>query len=247
MGLSSPARLPLIGKLNEDWEICLNAYSIGFDSINNIMLTPDQNRFDQTTVKEIRSRFAELKKVARRNAPQKLRTIESLERLAILNHTGKISDRTYLHRLRLIALSNGVDPGLLNQAEVRINAVEGARGGHPPMPMQPRNMLTNIFGNVDRKLKKANKQTNSWMRMPRQKPRPARHERRQKPQQHSNTHYTILFGKKGIEEFRERQAAEIYARQKAMQNPQQHSRRQNPPVFRQQNPMKLLKKMFGGR
>jgi hypothetical protein len=171
MGPGSVARLPVHGKVNEDWEILLNCYAVGYDSHNPVMLGP-QGRFSPTDLNEIRSRFSQLKRIARKYAPQKLRTIESLERLSIQNHAGKISDRAYVHKLRLIVLSNGLDPTLIDQAEARINAVEGASSRQfPPYESKTASPLDKMFRKSGKLFSRAQPQ------MPRMRP-PAPHFRR---------------------------------------------------------------------
>lgn len=75
---------------------------------------------------EIKNIFAELKAMARRFAPHKLRTIESIEKLAISYHMGRISDKTVLQRLRLMAVSNGAKTDHIDQAEARMNSTPPA-------------------------------------------------------------------------------------------------------------------------
>jgi hypothetical protein len=133
--------LPIQNRTNEDWEILLNCYALGYDTHNNIMIS--NGGFVQTELPEIRARFRELKRIARKYAPQKLRTIEAIENLCVQNHSGKVSDTAYIHRLRLISLSNGVNPMLLDQAEARINTAERYR--HQLEPNIPDNNFNKLF------------------------------------------------------------------------------------------------------
>lgn len=123
MGPGSLIRLPVRGKIDEDWEIILNCYALGYDTQNSILAS--HGKFVPTTYHEIKTRFSHLKRIARKYAPHKLRTVEAIEKLSMDNHAGRINDRSYVHRLRLIALSNGANTMLLDQAESRINAAEG--------------------------------------------------------------------------------------------------------------------------
>lgn len=107
----------------------LKAYSIGYDMHNDIMITPFPGKYDETSITEIRTRFRELKRIAKKHAPGKYRTIESIEKMCYENHKGNISDKVFLHRLRLMAVSNGVSPAMIDQQEARINIMESQHAG----------------------------------------------------------------------------------------------------------------------
>ncbi len=118
------------GKANQDWEVLLKCFATAYDSHNPVMLTSTPGKFNPTTLNEIKTRFADLKRLSRKYCPEKLRTVESIERMALENHTGKLSDRVYLNKLRFTAASNGANIPMLDQMEMQINAAEGQ--GHRP-------------------------------------------------------------------------------------------------------------------
>jgi hypothetical protein len=113
--------------MNRDTAILQDAYAAAYDSHNSLMVAP----FAMTSPEEIRQRFSGLKYLARKYAPGKLRTVERIERMALDNHSGRITDRSYIHGLRAICLGNGVNMTALDQAEARINALDGLAAGPP--------------------------------------------------------------------------------------------------------------------
>ena len=115
------------GKPNTDWEILLKTFATAYDSHNDIMVTQSKGKFNPTTLGEIKKRFADLKRLSRKYCPQKLRTIEKIEKMALDNHSGKINDRVYINGLRYVSLANGINNTQLDQAEGAINAAEGRK------------------------------------------------------------------------------------------------------------------------
>ena len=124
MGPFSTAKLPAQGKINEDWEILLDTYATAYDSVNNIMLTRTPGAFDPTAEREILGRFAVLKILAKKYKPSKIPVINKLEKLALDNFRGKISDKQYLRLLREITRKEGLNQELIMLAERNIDAVE---------------------------------------------------------------------------------------------------------------------------
>lgn len=157
MGPGSVAGLPTSGRVNQDWEILLKCYATAYDSQNEMMLSPQREKFNPTTLGEIKRRFADLKRLARKYSPHKLRTVEALEKLAIANHTGKIGDRAYVHRLRLLSLQHGVNPMFLDQAEARINAAEGFQQRHFPPNVPPKSPMNDMLKEAGKTFENVNK------------------------------------------------------------------------------------------
>ena len=130
LGGNSTAGLPVQGKTDQDWEILLESYSTAYDSVNSIMLTKKQGVFDKSTEREIKARFAVIKKICKRHAPKLIKTIERIEKLSLDNLYGKISDKEYLRRIREIHRKNGLKENLINQAEYQVDQAERSPG-HP--------------------------------------------------------------------------------------------------------------------
>jgi hypothetical protein len=163
MGLDSAARIPPYhNKIDTDREILLKCFAVGYDAHNNIMLNPRGAKPSKTSEKKIHARFADLKRLARKHAPHKLRTIEALERLSIDNFRGKINDLAYIHRIRLVAMRHGVNTFALDQAEAKINAAEGMRAAtvlRMKRPVQPKRLpIIDIFKRSGEMFKKAKRE-----------------------------------------------------------------------------------------
>jgi hypothetical protein len=158
MGPKSTAKLPVRGRVDEDWEILLNTFATAYDAANNIMLTRSPGVFDPATDRELRGRFAILKLLAKKHSPDKLNAIKYLEKLSLDNLHGKLPDRVFLQKVREVCRKEGLRQDLINQAERNINAAE-----------------------------RATRQSNMARDMARGKPRqqqPRRPQQRQKPNQH---------------------------------------------------------------
>lgn len=168
MGNNSVAGIPIKGKVNNDYEILLNCYALAYDSHNELMIGRSQGHPKKTTSSEIRKRFSELKRISRKYAPGKLRTIEAIERLALDNHAGKISDLAYISRLRMISMQHNINPMMLNQAESRIRIAESMNNSMKPMEnpfrkMNSKNPFENIFKNIMKENKHNERKKNPFM------------------------------------------------------------------------------------
>lgn len=147
MGQQSTAKLPVHGRIDEDWEFLMSNFSLAYDAVNAIMLTKTPGRFDPTTEKEIKARFAMEKSIARRRDPSKLKLIEHVEQLSLANLYGRLSDKAYLRKIREIHRKAGLSEDLINLAEHKIDMAERSpahpriKTGVPP----PKNI-----GNVQR-------------------------------------------------------------------------------------------------
>lgn len=156
MGPNSTAGIIVHGKVNEDWEILLNTYATAYDAINSIMLTRQPGVFDRTTAQELHGRFAVLKMLAKRYAPEKLPVINELERLSLDHLKGKLSDREFLRRIRSLVRKHGMSEDLINYVEAQIQAAEMIKKPPAPprtqkrKPSQPRHpthgILKTLFG-----------------------------------------------------------------------------------------------------
>ncbi|WP_456477596.1 hypothetical protein [Geoglobus ahangari] len=157
IGPNSTAGIIVHGKVNEDWEVLLNTYATAYDAINSIMLTRQPGVFDRTTVEELHGRFAVLKMLARRYAPELYNVIEQLEDLSVKHLKGQISDKEFLRRIRGLARRHGLSEDLINYVEAQIQAAEmvrkpappkppDRRGKRPPQPRPVSGILRGLFG-----------------------------------------------------------------------------------------------------
>lgn len=108
-----------------DWRLLENAYSLGYDSLNDVGASSGR----KVSIQGIREHYGQLKRLAMKYDPAKLPQIEQLERLAILNAQGKISDRDALREMRIFAMRHGLNQDMISQAEARIDAMERSNFG----------------------------------------------------------------------------------------------------------------------
>lgn len=132
-----PNFLPVRGKVNTDEEILLNTYAAAYDAVNGQLLTATPGEYDPATIKEVKERFTELKRICRKYAPSLIDEIERIEMYSMQNVRGELTDQEYIVLLRKFVIRHGVDPKLVNVAEQRINAREGMFMPYlPPVPVK---------------------------------------------------------------------------------------------------------------
>lgn len=100
-------------------------HSIGYDSLNNLFssFTPP-GVFSNASSNEIKLIFAQLKKIAREYAPEKLKYVTDMEKIAISNANNEISDRDALIKMRNLTISNGGNTNDIAHVENIINQLE---------------------------------------------------------------------------------------------------------------------------
>lgn len=123
MGLNSQAKIQAQGKVNTDKEILANTYSTAYDSINQWMLSKT-GKLEKTTDSEIRGRFLVLQLLCKKYAPNKKNFIFTIEKLALANNKGQISDKQYLNNLRFLARQEGLPTSVLDRIEYKIDTAE---------------------------------------------------------------------------------------------------------------------------
>jgi hypothetical protein len=146
------------GRIDTDREVIANAYALAYDSHNQVMLNKrSPHSFDRTSPKTIRAKFKQLKGIARRYCPGKLRAVERLERIALDCNSGRLNPRTGIHQMRMIAMTNCENPHtvtpLLANLESQINWTEGYHARRMPVQRDvkpPRQPTYGIFNNVDK-------------------------------------------------------------------------------------------------
>lgn len=121
------------GPIDKEYEFIVNCYGIGYDAANGIMLGGPIGLTD-SSIMEVKAKFALLKSIAKKRFPSKLNSIKRCEELTILNLNGKLSDKKFLELLRNEAVKAGGDANLCKIAGLRINSMEHKRGSRygPP-------------------------------------------------------------------------------------------------------------------
>lgn len=119
------------GRINTDKEILNNTYAVAYDSINNISVGTGKPTTQD--IRLINAQFTELKRIARKHSPGKLKYILELERLTAQRIAGTISEKQYLNSIRTIARRH-TDNNTLNQIEYNIIRLENQPRQKPFMP-----------------------------------------------------------------------------------------------------------------
>lgn len=119
-------KTPRQKSIMKDWQKLQEIQNIANMGMGHSFSNSEHN-VNKELARRLSKRFNEMKKLARKYAPFKLRTIEAIERLCNQHMNKQVSDKAFIHRLRLIAMSNGANIMHLNNAEAQINMKEQMR------------------------------------------------------------------------------------------------------------------------
>lgn len=112
--------LPIHG----DWLMLTSTYSLAYDSLNGVLVG---DRTPGITPSELRARFAHIRAAARKYAPHRLPFIDAVEKIALKNQAGRLSDHQALAQMRQLAQRNGVNAPIMKLAEMQVAHAEAAQ------------------------------------------------------------------------------------------------------------------------
>ena len=124
MGVDSTARLPVVGRVDSGNEILLNAIAVGYDALNNRMLTRYVGVYDKTSLREINGRFGVLRLLCNRHAPSKLTTVNRIYGIVVDYFNGKITFDQAVSILNNISIKINSNFDFYNIAAFHINQAE---------------------------------------------------------------------------------------------------------------------------
>ena len=113
------------GKVNTKKEVLISNYAKVYDKHNeNLFLGNVGNKSPQkgTQIKRV---FTDLKNDCHRNGARVPASVNHLERIALDNNGGRLSDKQALSQIRTICLKHGVSTTALDLVESRINLKDG--------------------------------------------------------------------------------------------------------------------------
>ncbi len=122
-GKNSIAQIPCTNKIDSKRELVLGGFATAYDSLNSKMLTRNFGQYDKTTTGEINGRFLILKKIAERENPSAIPKLNKLQKIAIANNQGKISDSKAFFEIEKIS-SGTINKNLLNLAKIKIDVAD---------------------------------------------------------------------------------------------------------------------------
>lgn len=113
------------GKIDTKKEILLSNYSKMYDRINeNLFLGNISNKSPHKNA-EIKKTFSKIKQDCHRQGIPVPASITKLEKIAIENNKGNLSDQQAIRQIRTICTQNGVNTYALDMVESRINMKDG--------------------------------------------------------------------------------------------------------------------------
>ena len=103
VGSNSVAKIPIKGEVDTRGEVLKTAFALAYDIADKKVLTHVPNKVKKATIQTINGRFLVLRRLAKKFSNRLYSVIDKLHSLAVKFLNGKISRRTYLSSVNVLA------------------------------------------------------------------------------------------------------------------------------------------------